>query len=476
MGPARPGAREPGGREGRRPAVSTTYRNAALAALQPEELPVAEQLLKGGIPGVRQAIEEQNARARSDGRPEVTEAPLMAMAERLLPVVNLASWKDRASVARNSGKEVSLRELRSIVASASTVTLDEEGRDMAAALRTALDQRVTALRAGWVTRISSALDADRVLDAVRASVRPPEPAARLSAELAVRLSTAAGAAMASDTPADQWLTLLGVVIDSPVRRTVKPAGLPAGADESVLAEARKAAGYVPELARLLGIPIPPPPGPRRPGPGPGRWSAPSLLTAHSGGPPPSRSVQGPVHGQEAGLEPGPFVEILGRPVTGEGGPVDSCAPLCRHPGQASVEQQSTEAHTASRRFDEAHVQEPAWTIAVALLDVGQGEGADQAVEGPDPGAIPGCRRPGQPSAQVVADRFIPAGCDHLGGTPLGSGGRHHLAGQLGQPGPVAVGCRPHRFHVHSPSRRTPDWPAASAMVSRRAPRAAGRHG
>ncbi len=265
-GPARPGTREPGGREARRPAVSTTYRNATLATLKPEELPVAEQLLKGGIPGVRQAIEEQNSRARSDGRPEVTEAPLMSMAERLLPLVNLASWKDRASVARNAGKEVSLRELRSIVASASTVTLDDEGRDMATALRTALDQRVTALREGWVSRITSALDADRVLDAVRASVRPPEPAARLSAELAVRLSAAAGAAMASDTPVEQWLTLLRVVIDSPVRRTVKPSGLPADADESLLAEARKAAGFVPELARLLGIPIPPPPGPRRPVP------------------------------------------------------------------------------------------------------------------------------------------------------------------------------------------------------------------
>ncbi len=34
----------------------------------------------------------------------------------------------------------------------------------------------------------------------------------------------------------------------------------------VLAAARKASGYVPELARLMGIPIPPPPGPRRPVP------------------------------------------------------------------------------------------------------------------------------------------------------------------------------------------------------------------
>ena len=47
---------------------------------------------------------------------------------------------------------------------------------------------------------------------------------------------------------------------------MKPPGLPTGADESLLAAARKASGYVPELARLMGIPIPPPPGPRRPVP------------------------------------------------------------------------------------------------------------------------------------------------------------------------------------------------------------------
>ena len=105
------------------------------------------------------------------------------MAEQLLPVINLATWKDRASVARAAGKDVPLRELRSIVASSSTVTLDEEGSEMAAALRTSLDQRVTALRERWVERITTALDEGRVVDAVRASIRPPEPAARLTAEL-----------------------------------------------------------------------------------------------------------------------------------------------------------------------------------------------------------------------------------------------------------------------------------------------------
>jgi hypothetical protein len=137
---------------------------------------------------------------------------------------------------------------------------------LATALRTSLDQRVTALRDRWVERITGALDDGRVTDAVRASIRPPEPATRLSSELAVRLAEQAGQAMSAETPPEQWLALLEVVVESPVRRTVKPAGLPTGADEQLLAEARKASGYVPELARLMGIPIPPPPGPRRPVP------------------------------------------------------------------------------------------------------------------------------------------------------------------------------------------------------------------
>ena len=255
------------GREGpRRPAASTVHRNAALATLKPEQIPVAEQLLRGGIPSVRQAIEEQNARARSEGRAEVTPGPLLALAEELLPVVTLAAWKDRASAARAGGKDIPLRELRSIVAAATTVSLDEEGRELVTSLRTMLDQRVTALRERWVERITVALDEGRVADAVRTSIRSPEPATRLSAELAVRLADEAGKAMSADREPAEWLAVLEVVVDSPVRRNVKPAGIPAGADEALLAAARQASGFVPELARLLGIPIPPPPGPRRPVP------------------------------------------------------------------------------------------------------------------------------------------------------------------------------------------------------------------
>ena len=146
---------------------------------------------------------------------------------------------------------------------------------MAKALQDALNQRATALRDDWLARMTTALDEGRVLDAVRTTARPPEPATRLPAELAVRVSEAAGAAMTAD--AVDWMFLLEAVIDSPVRRTVKPTGIPDIPEAQDAA--RRAAGSVPELAKLLGLRIPPPPPPRRP---PAR--RPPLMAAGGGGP------------------------------------------------------------------------------------------------------------------------------------------------------------------------------------------------
>ena len=244
----------------RRPTVSTAHRNAALASLRPEQLPIAEAVLRGGIPAVRQSIEEQNASARAAGKPPVAADAILKMAEELLPTVKLAEWKDRATSAHAAGRDLRLRELRAVVAAGRTVTLDEEGRALAKALQESLDSRVTALRDEWVGRISTALDEGRTLDALHVTGRAPEPGTRLSAELAVRLAEAAGTAMTADLHAEEWLALLDAVIDSPVRRNVKPAGIPPM--EEVAAAALNAAGLVPELAKLLGLRIPPPP-PRR---------------------------------------------------------------------------------------------------------------------------------------------------------------------------------------------------------------------
>src|ERR1035438_2861885 len=53
------------------PPMTTTYRNALLATLSPEQLPVAEQLLRGGMPSVRAAVAEQNKNAAAQGRPTI---------------------------------------------------------------------------------------------------------------------------------------------------------------------------------------------------------------------------------------------------------------------------------------------------------------------------------------------------------------------------------------------------------------------
>jgi hypothetical protein len=251
-------------RERRRVEPVTTHRNASLAELRPEQLPVAEQLLRGGIPALRRAIDEQNTRARAEGRAEVPPEPLLAMAEELLPVINLAAWKDRAVAVRTAGRDAPLREVRSVVSGASAVNLDEEARTLLSSLRESLESRVTALREAWLGRINNSLKAGRVADALRTSARPPEPGARLPGELAVRLAEAASASMSPDLAQEGWAELLEAVIDSPVRRNVKPVGLPAEVSEDLMHAARRAAGYVPGLARLLGLPIPPPPGPRRP--------------------------------------------------------------------------------------------------------------------------------------------------------------------------------------------------------------------
>ena len=243
---------------------ANVHRDAALAGLSPEQRPIAEQVLKGGIPAVRQAIEAQNERARSANLPEVNGEALLGLAEELLPRMKAAAWRDRAEAAAATVDEISLRDLRSVVAGADTVARDDESRLLASTLREALERRVASLRDRWVEEISRALDEGRLVRALRVSAHPPEPTARFPADLAVRMSDAAGEAMAPDTSTERWTTLLGAVSDSPIRRMVKPRGLPRDPADSVVDAARQASGRVPALAPLLGIEMPPPPGPPRP--------------------------------------------------------------------------------------------------------------------------------------------------------------------------------------------------------------------
>src|SRR5207245_2606521 len=125
------------------------HRDALIATLPPEQVPVAEQLLKGGIPAVRQAVQAQNEKAKGAGEPEIGAEPLVTLAEELLPRLRAAEWRDRAEAAVAQADEVSLRDLRAVVAGSDTVARDAESREIAAKLRDALERRSTAERQAW---------------------------------------------------------------------------------------------------------------------------------------------------------------------------------------------------------------------------------------------------------------------------------------------------------------------------------------
>src|SRR5207244_2000862 len=130
---------------------------------------------------------------------------------------------------------------------------DDASRALASTLRDALRRRSEEQRTTWLAEIAQSLDDGRVVRALRASGRPPEPGTTFPAELATRLTDAAGAAMAADVAPDRWAAVLEAVVSSPVRKTVQPQSLPSERDEALLAAARQAAPRVPALVPLLGI-------------------------------------------------------------------------------------------------------------------------------------------------------------------------------------------------------------------------------
>jgi len=284
------------------------HRDAVLAGLSPEQRPVAEQVLRGGIPAVRQAVEEQNTRARAAGEPEIRSDALLGMAEELVPRLRAAEWRDRAEAALADVDAISLRDLRTVVTGSDAAGRDDDSRELAAKLRESLERRSAGECKLWLDEITGSLAEGRVVRALRLSGRPPEPGFRFPAELTARLSAAAGEAMGPDTTPDRWGALLEAVLASPVRRTVQPRGLPVDPGEQLAGAVRLAAPRVPALAVLTGAPRP-----SRPGPG-GRLGPPPPP------PPPRRAVAPPpVAAEPVAVEP-----VAAEPVAAE--PVPEPAP------------------------------------------------------------------------------------------------------------------------------------------------------
>ena len=235
-----------------------THRDAVLAGLPEEHKPIAEQLLRGGIPAVRAAVDKQNELNRAEGRPEITPAPLLALAEQIHPALRVADWRDKAEAALAGASEIDLRDLRSVVVAADDAARDEETRELATRLRAALSARVEAEHAAWITEITETLDAGRTVRALRVSSRPPKAGAPFPTELGTRLAGATAAALTAETPSDRYATVLDALAFSPVRAQVTPIGIPAEPTDALRAAVTKLASRLPAIAALFGIEAPAP--------------------------------------------------------------------------------------------------------------------------------------------------------------------------------------------------------------------------
>ena len=245
-----------------------THRNAVLADLPPEQRPVAEQVLKGGIPAVRQAVQKQNEAAEAEGKPPVKAEPLVALAEGMLPRLRSAEWRDKAEAALADIEELDLRDLRSVIVAADTGARDEESRALADQLRAALNRRVEQEHAAWLAEIAANLAEGRSVRALRLSSRPPKAGAPLPADMAARLADATAASLTSEVTQDRWATVLDALAFSPVRLNVVPESLPAVPSDELLKEVARLATQIPQIAAVFGVE--PAPSGKRPRPRPPR--------------------------------------------------------------------------------------------------------------------------------------------------------------------------------------------------------------
>ncbi|MEJ5254074.1 MAG: hypothetical protein WHS89_01875 [Acidimicrobiales bacterium] len=230
-----------------------THRNEVLASLPAEQKPIAEQILRGGIPAVRQAVEKQNETNRAEGKPLINPEPLLEIAESLLPRLRAAEWRDRAEAALASAQDVDLRDLRSVVVAAEQAARDDEARALAEQLRAALNQRVEAEHTAWLAELDEMLRDGRVVRALRLSSRPPKAGVPLPAELANRLAEATGASLTPETAQERFATVLDALAYSPVRTRVTAQGLPAEPGEELLATVKRLAGRIPQIAAQFGV-------------------------------------------------------------------------------------------------------------------------------------------------------------------------------------------------------------------------------
>ncbi|WP_419919402.1 hypothetical protein [Candidatus Poriferisocius sp.] len=277
------------------------HRQAVIDSLPDEQKPIAEKMVRDGIGSVEQTLRDKRKKTRDSNRsdkksvgdesavvgkksaggesavvgkksaegesaaPETSD-DFVAVARKLLPRLRAAEWRDRAEAALAGANEIDLRDLRSVVVAAETGASDDEAKSMAEELRTKLTERVDREHSEWLAEVAATLADGRMVRALRLSSRPPKAGVPLPQDIVTRLTEAANAELAGDTPTKRWITVMGAVAFSPVRWTVQPQGVPEKPDEELLTEVKKLATRIPHIAALFGVEPSPAPKRNRRGP------------------------------------------------------------------------------------------------------------------------------------------------------------------------------------------------------------------
>ena len=245
------------------------HRQAALSALPEDQQPLAREVLRAGVPGVRKAIERMNAKAAAEKLPQIKSEPVLALAEQLAPVLKAAEWHDRADAALAGIAKIDLRDIRSVIAAADRAARTEETRALAESLRAGLAQRLEVDQRQWMDELAGTMGEGRTIRALRLSSRPPKAGTPLPPDMAERLANMAAEDLNPTANQQRWSTMVETVALSPVRTQVIPLGAPENPSEDLLSTVRRLADRVPQIASLFGIePQAPSRGGRRPPPPP----------------------------------------------------------------------------------------------------------------------------------------------------------------------------------------------------------------
>ena len=241
------------------------HRQELVRQLPPEQRPLAELVLRGGVPLVREVLDGQRRKAEAEGIPAVRAEPVLDVAEKLAPHARLAEWQDRADAALAQAGEVDLRDLRSVVVAAEGVARHEQTRETADQLRAALAARVEAEHRAWLDELGTLVTEGRVVAALRVSSRPPKAGTPLPAPLAQSLGNLAASGLTPDTGPDRYVAVLEALALSPVRLQVVPAALRDPPPARGVGAVRRLGNRRPRIGAAIGIE--PAPAPRRRPPG-----------------------------------------------------------------------------------------------------------------------------------------------------------------------------------------------------------------